>query len=90
MKQQICCSHTASFISFLQLPINIIFPLSVVYEIIGGGLFVRLYMCPCMYVTMYVCTFACMHGFMCISVYVFIMHACMCVCRPTHASYIYS
>ena len=40
MKQLLFCSHTGSFNFFLQLLINIIFPLSVVYRIMGWGLFV--------------------------------------------------
>ena len=39
----------------LQLPINSIFPLPVVYGIIGWGLFV------CMYSCMYVCMFGSMY-----------------------------
>jgi len=68
MKQLLCCSYTGSFNGFLQLPINSIFPLSVVYEIMGWGLFV------CMYSCMYVCMHQCMY----ISVYACIMHACVC------------
>ena len=55
-----------SFNGFLQLPIrpNSIFPLSVVYGIMGWGLF------ACMYSCMHVCMHKCMY----ISVYVCIMH----------------
>src|SRR6218665_263631 len=57
MKQLLCCSHTGSFNSFLQLPINIIFSLSVVYGIMGEAC---LYVCTnvCISLSMYV---LCMH-----------------------------
>ena len=76
MKQLLCCRYAGSFDGFLQLPINSIFPLCVVYGIMGWRLFV------CMYSCMYVCMHQCMY----LSVYVCIMHACICVCM--HVSYI--
>jgi len=64
MKQQLCCSRTGSFNNFLQLPINIIFPLSLVYLIMGGlfGMYAWMYVYLCN-LYMHVC-----------------VHACMCVC----------
>jgi len=59
----------------LQLPINSIFPLSVVYGDIWVGV-------VCTYVFMHVCMHQCMY----ISVYVCIMYACICVCM--HVPYI--
>ena len=74
MKQLLCCSDsdTRCFNDFLQLPIrpNSIFPFSVVYGIIGWGLFVCMYSCmhvcmhKCMYISVYVCIVyvLCMHN----------------------------
>jgi len=66
-EQLLFFSDNGSFNGFLQLPIrpNSIFPLSVVYGIMGWGLLV------CMYSCMHVCMHKCMY----ISVYVCIMHA---------------
>jgi len=55
---------------FLELPINTIFPLSVVYGVMGWRLFV------CKYSCMYVCMHQCMYislGY----IYVSCMHVCM-------------
>jgi len=70
MKQLLCSSYTGSFNGFLQLPINSIFPLSVVFGIMGLGLFV------CMYVFKHVCMYASMYVYLCICMY----HACMYLC----------
>ena len=72
---------------YLQLSINSIFPLSVVYEIMGVGV-------VCMYVFLHVCMYASMYVFLCICRYnvcmYLCMYACICVCmivsytrRPT-------
>jgi len=71
------------FFTFI-LPINIIFPLSVVYGVVGGTACI---MYSCMY--NYVCVYKCMHECMYISVYVCIyacMYACMYPC--THKWYV--
>src|SRR6218665_1656935 len=96
MKQLLCCSDsdsdTGSFNGFLQLPIrpNSIFPLSVVYGIMGWGLFVH--------VCMYSCIHVCMHKCMYISVYICIIyvlrmhntHICVYVCMYTNTNQIYN
>ena len=67
MKQRLCCSHTGASNSFLQLPINIIFPLPVC------GLWDNAYGLVCMYEFM--------HTFMsvCISLYIIVYnYVCMC------------
>src|SRR6218665_1694826 len=68
MKQLLFCSDNGSFNGFLQLPIrpNSIFPLSVVYGIMGWGMFV----CRPMYSCMYVCINVCISLYM----YVLCMH----------------
>jgi len=67
---------------FLQLSINSIFTLSVVYGIIEWGWFV------CMYSCMYVCMHGCMFVYLCICMYV-CMYACMYLCMyAMHVSYI--
>jgi len=57
VKQLLCSSSTGSFNSFftISLPINIIFPLSLVYGIMGASLY---------YVVMRVCMIACMNACM--------------------------
>ena len=70
MKQQLCCNRTISFNSFFyKLPINIIFPLSVVYGIMGGALLVCMNSCIGLYAWMYVdlCIYVCRGA--CIYVY---------------------
>src|SRR6218665_545472 len=87
MKQLLCCSDsdTGSFNGFLQLPNrpNSIFPLSVVYGIMGWGLFV------CMYSCMHVCMHKCISLYM----YVLCMHStyiCVYVCMYTNTNQIYN
>src|SRR6218665_2714823 len=81
-EQLLFCSDNGSFNGFLQLPIrhNSIFPLSVVYGIMGWGC---LYVGLCIHACMYVCInvdislymyVLCMHNTY-ICVYVCIMHA---------------
>jgi len=57
----------------LQLPINIIFPLFVVYGIMGVGVVF------CMYLCMYVCMHVCINVHVCISMYMYVvcMHVCV-------------
>src|SRR6218665_2159831 len=92
MKQLLCCSDsdTESFIVFLQLPIrsNSIFPLSVVYGIMGWGLFVCMYSCKhvCMHKSMYISVYVCI-------MYVLFMHntyICVYVCIYTSTNQIYN
>src|SRR6218665_2279666 len=79
MKQLLFFSDNGSFNGFLQLPIrpNSIFPLSIVYGIMGWWLFVCMYSCmhvcmhKCMYISVYVCINACIiHTYVC-------MYACI-------------
>ena len=68
MKQQLFCNRTRSFNSFfLQITINIIFPLSAVYGIMEGALYVRIhaYMHECMYISVYM--YVDMHAYVCAS-----------------------
>jgi len=86
MKQLLCFSDsdTGSFNGFLQLSIrlNSIFPLSVVYGIMGWELFVCMYSCihvcmhKCTYISVYVCIMyvLCMH----------ITYVHMCVCMHVY------
>src|SRR6218665_3943037 len=92
MKQLLCSSDgdTGLFNGFLQLPIrpNSIFRLSVVYGIMGWGLFVCLYLCihvcmhKCVYISVYVCIMyvLCMHN----------TYICLCVCMYTNTNQIYN
>src|SRR6218665_925323 len=88
MKQLLFCSDNGSFNGFLQLPIrpNSIFPLSVVYGIMGWELFVGyVYIHACMYVCITVC--------MSLYVYVLCMHntyVCVYVCTYTNTNQIYN
>src|SRR6218665_3308714 len=60
-------SHWITYVFTISLPINIIFPLSVVYGIMGACLY---------YVVTHVCMYECIHECMYISVYIY-MHVCM-------------
>src|SRR6218665_882661 len=79
MKQLLCCSDsdTGSFNGFLQLPIrpNSILPLSVVYGIMGWGLFV------CIHAYMYVCINVCISLYMYVlcMYYACIIHTYVCM-----------
>jgi len=74
MKELLCCSYTGSFNCFLQLPINSILPLSVVYGIMVGCV------CMYMYVSMHVCMHASMYAYLCKCVYYACMYLCMYAC----------
>src|SRR6218665_1881713 len=91
MKQLLFCSDNGSFNGFLQLPIrpNSIFPLSVVYGIMGWGLFVCT--CVCIHACMYVCINVCISLYM----YVLCVHnTYICVyvglCMYTNINQIYN
>src|SRR6218665_1472386 len=78
----LCCNCTRSLIVFLQLPIHITFPLSVVYGIMGASLYVCIHACmhECTYISMPY-TLACMHVSVCIGLYVsmdvYIVYVCV-------------
>src|SRR6218665_2106486 len=88
MKQLLCCHDTGSFNVFLQLPIrpNSIFPLSVVYGIMGWGLFVCMYSCmhvymhKCMYISIDLLYVLCMHN----------TYICLYVCMYTNTNQTYN
>ena len=77
----LCCSQTGSFNSCLQLRVNIIFPLSVVYGIMGGCLFIYMYSCMYTYAFIQECVYMyvlCMHVcVICVCIYVCMYHTCM-------------
>src|SRR6218665_57227 len=75
MKQLLCCNHTGSFNSFLQLLAYLLIPFSDFPIVRGlwnnGGLLVL-----CSHACMYACMHVCMN--VCISLYVYVfMQACM-------------
>ena len=68
MKQQLCCNPLYHLIVlFYKLPITIIFPLSVVYGIMGGALFVCMNSCIYAWMYVYLCIYVCRGA--CIYVY---------------------
>jgi len=71
MKQLLCCSYTGSFNVFLQLPSNSIFPLSVVYGIMGWG---------CLYVCIHACMYLCINVCISLNMYVLCMQVSVYVC----------
>ena len=80
MKQLLYCSHTGSFNRILLLPINIIFPLSVVYTKMGRELVCRPYVYRAYSCSLckYVCITVCIS--LCLCMYYACMFECMHAC----------
>jgi len=57
-----------SLLVFLQLPINIIFPMSVVYGMMGGA---------CLYPCIHACMYDCMYNYLCVCMHYACMYVCM-------------